>query len=95
MISYLITLVSALVVALLLKLPLLPEGPMRDSWTISAVFPTSVIALGLLAIFLQLNVTGFYSGWDVAVIVGVFSAFFSRYLLEDVFPKFEMEESYE
>lgn len=95
LISYLLVVGSAIGVGLLIKLPLLPERPMRHSWTISAVFPTAVIALGLLAIFFQLGIRGFYQGMDLAIIIGILTALFAKYLFEDAFPKPESEESNE
>jgi energy-converting hydrogenase A subunit A len=86
LISYLLSVGSAIGVGLLLRLPLLPEKPMRHSWTVSAVFPTSVISLGLLAIFFGLGIKGFYNGIDLALMVGIFSALFAKYLFDDTFP---------
>ncbi len=83
MISYLLAVVSAVIVGLILRLPLLPERPMRDSWTISIIFPTAVIALGLSAMVFKL-------GWDgmiVGIVVGVISALISKYLLETILPR--------
>ncbi len=95
LISYLLVVGSAIGIGLIIKLPLLPEGPMRQSWTVSAVFPTAVIALGLLAIFFQLGIRGFYQGMDLAILIGILTAFFAKYLLEDAFPRPKSEESNE
>ena len=32
-----------MIVGLILRLPLLPEKPIRQSWTISVIFPTAVL----------------------------------------------------
>jgi energy-converting hydrogenase A subunit A len=87
--SYILAVVSALIVGLLLRLPLLPERPMRHSWTVSIIFPTSVLALGFTAIVFKLG----YEGLLVAVIVGVLTAIFSKYLLERLLPQPHMEEA--
>ena len=95
LISYLLTVGSAIIMGLILKLPLLPERPMRQSWTVSAVFPTAVIALGLLAIFFKLGINGYYHGMDLAMLVRILTAFFAKYLFEDAFPRPKSEESNE
>jgi len=82
MISYLLAVISAVIVGLILKLPLLPEKPMRDSWTISIIFPTAVIALGLSAIVFKLG----YEGMITGIVTGVISALISKYLLETILP---------
>jgi energy-converting hydrogenase A subunit A len=81
--NYIIALVSAIVVGFILKLPLLPERPMRDSWTISIIFPTAVIALGLSAIVFKLGYEGIIAG----LIIGIISALISKYLLETILPR--------
>ncbi|MDI6723959.1 MAG: energy-converting hydrogenase A subunit A EhaA [Methanobacterium sp.] len=83
MISYLLAVISAVIVGLILRLPLLPEKPMRDSWTISIIFPTAVIALGLSAIVFKLG----YEGMITGIIIGVISALISKYLLETILPR--------
>ncbi|HII84497.1 MAG TPA: energy-converting NiFe hydrogenase A subunit EhaA, partial [Methanobacterium subterraneum] len=60
--SYLIALAAALILGLVLRLPLLPDKPMRHSWTISAVFPTAVLAVGFYAMVYELG----YQGYIVA-----------------------------
>ena len=47
-----------MIVGLILRIPILPERPMRHSWTISIIFPTSIIALGLTAILFKLGYEG-------------------------------------
>lgn len=88
--SYLIALAAALILGLVLRLPLLPEKPMRQSWTISIIFPTFIIAIGLFAI---LNYFEVYNTIYAAIIIGIFSAVFSKYLLERAFPKPSRDES--
>ncbi len=53
--SYLIALVAALILGLVLRLPLLPDKPIRNSWTISAVFPTAVLSIGFYAMVSELG----------------------------------------
>ncbi len=87
-ISYMLVLISAIIAGLLLRIPILPEKPMRNSWTISIIFPTLIIAIGLYTI---INIYGFgniYSG----VIIGLFSALFSKFLLEKAFPRPDIED---
>ncbi len=81
--SYTGALVSAIIVGFILRLPLLPERPIRDSWTISIIFPTAVIALGLSAMVFELG----WSGIIVGIIIGVISALISKYLLETILPR--------
>jgi energy-converting hydrogenase A subunit A len=82
--SYLIAVASAVIVAMILRLPLLLEKPMRESWTISIIFPTIIIAIGLFAI---INYFKVYNNIYTAIVIGIFSAIFSKYLLERTFPK--------
>jgi energy-converting hydrogenase A subunit A len=89
--TYLIALAAALILGLALRLPLLPERPMRQSWTISAIFPTAVLAIGFYAMVYQLG----YQGIIVGIITGVLTALFSKYVLEKVLPKPKTEESHE
>jgi len=87
--SYILAVVSAMIVGLVLRLPLLPERPMRFSWTVSIIFPTSVLAIGFTAILFKLG----YEGIVVGVLVGIFTAIFAKYLLERLLPKPQMEET--
>ncbi len=87
--SYVLAVISSVIVGLILRIPVLPERPMRQSWTISIVFPTSVLALGFTAMVFKLGVDGLL----VAVLIGIITAIFSRYILERVLPKPVMEES--
>ena len=81
--SYTLAVLSAVIVGFIVKLPLLPERPIRHSFTISIVFPTTVIALGLSAMVFELG----WSGIIVGIVIGVLSALISRYLLESILPK--------
>ncbi|MEN4006949.1 MAG: energy-converting hydrogenase A subunit A EhaA [Methanobacteriaceae archaeon] len=81
--SYTLAVISAIIVGFIVKLPLLPERPMRYSFTISIIFPTTVIALGLSAMAFELGLNGIMVG----IITGVLSALVSRYLLEKILPK--------
>ena len=53
----------------------------------SALYPTPVIAIGILSIFLVLNYTFIYNGIILAAIIGILSALFVKYLFDFVFPK--------
>ncbi|ACV24155.1 energy-converting NiFe hydrogenase A subunit EhaA [Methanocaldococcus fervens] len=73
---YITALITSMVVALLLKLPLLPkEKPIRFSFKTSVLFPTPVLALGIEAIFR--NLFGDYIG--LAFFAGLFGALLSKY----------------
>jgi len=87
--SYILAVLSAMVVGLVLRIPILPERPMRYSWTISIIFPTSVLALGFTAILFKLGHTGI----PVAIIVGILTAVFAKYFLERLLPRPQTEES--
>ena len=84
--NYIVAIIVAIVLGLALRLPLLPEKPIRFSWTKSALFPTPIFALGILAIFYSLNIFWVYDGLLIAVMVGIFSAVFVKYLFDYVFP---------
>ena len=87
--SYILAVVSAMVVGLVLRLPILPEKPMRQSWTISIVFPTAILALGFTAILFKLG----YEGLLIGVVVGTLTSIFAKYFLERLLPKPQMEDS--
>ena len=84
---YLVTILCSIIIALILKLPLLPSKPYRYSFEVSALYPTPVIAIGFLSIFLVLNYTFMYNGLVLAIVIGVLSALFVKYLFYLVFPK--------
>jgi energy-converting hydrogenase A subunit A len=86
-IAYIAAIICSIVVALILRLPLLPSKPYRYSFDVSALYPTPIIAIGVLSIFLVLNYTFMYNGLVLAVAVGVLSALFVKYLFDFVFPK--------
>ena len=81
--SYVLAVISAIIVGFILRLPLLPEKPMRDSWTISIIFPTIIIALGLCAMVFELG----WNGMIVGIVIGILSALISKYLLEKILPR--------
>ncbi|MCI6774916.1 MAG: energy-converting hydrogenase A subunit A EhaA [Methanobrevibacter boviskoreani] len=86
LLNYLITIIVSIAVALLLGMPFLPEKPRRFSWTKSAVFPTAIIAMGILAFCFSINFYWLYDGKLLAIIIGVLSAVFVKYLFRYVFP---------
>ena len=85
--AYIAAIVVSIVVALLLKIPLLPSKPYRYSFDVSALYPIPIIAIGILSIFLVLNYTFMYNGLVLAIVIGVLSALFVKYLFDIVFPK--------
>ena len=87
LLAYIVAIVVAILVALVLKIPLLPSKPYRYSFDVSAIYPTPIIAIGVFSIFLVLNYTFMYNGLVLAVIIGVLSALFVKYLFDFVFPK--------
>lgn len=96
MINYIIYIVavgSAIIVGLILKQPLLPEKPKRQSWTLSAIFPTAVLALGFTAMISKLGYLT-YSNIDylIALAVGVLTAIFSKFILEMILPRPKVQD---
>ena len=89
--SYLIALAAALILGLVLRLPLLPDKPIRNSWTISAVFPTAVLSIGFYAMVSELG----YQGYIVALTTGIVTALFAKFILEKIVPIPEGDESHE
>ncbi|WP_405267179.1 energy-converting hydrogenase A subunit A EhaA [Methanobrevibacter sp.] len=87
LLAYIVTIIVAVLVALALKIPLLPGKPYRYSFDVSAIYPTPIIAIGIFSIFLVLNYTFMYNGLVLAVVIGVLSALFVKYLFDFVFPK--------
>ncbi len=87
LLAYIVTIIVSIVVALILKLPLLPSKPYRYSFDVSALYPTPIIAIGIFSIFLVLNYTFMYNGIVLAIIIGILSALFVKYLFDFVFPK--------
>ena len=86
--NYIVAIIVAIVLSLVLRLPLLPEKPIRFSWTKSALFPTPIFAIGILAIFYSLNIFWIYNGLIIAIIVGIFSAIFVKYLFDYIYEFF-------
>ena len=87
LLAYIVAIIVSIMVALVLKIPLLPSKPYRYSFDVSAIYPTPIIAVGILSIFLVLNYTFMYNGLILAVVIGVLSALFVKYLFDFVFPK--------
>ncbi|MBE6503257.1 energy-converting hydrogenase A subunit A EhaA [uncultured Methanobrevibacter sp.] len=87
LIAYIVTIIVSMIVAFILRIPLLPSKPYRYSFDVSVIYPTPIIAIGILSIFLVLNYTFMYNGLILAVIIGVLSALFVKYLFDFVFPK--------
>ena len=85
--AYIVTILCSIILALVLRLPLLPSKPYRYSFDVSALYPTPIIAIGIFSIFLVLNYTFMYNGLVLAAIIGVLSALFVKYLFDFVFPK--------
>ena len=79
LVNYIVAILVAIVLSLVLRLP-------RFSWTKSALFPTPIFAIGILAIFYSLNIFWIYDGLLIAIIVGVFAALFVKYLFDYIFP---------
>ena len=86
LVNYIVAIIVAVVLSLALRLPLLPQKPIRFSWDKSALFPTPIFAIGILAIFYSLNIFWIYGGLILAIIVGAFSAVFVKYGFDHVFP---------
>ena len=84
---YIVTIICSIGVALLLRLPLLPSKPYRYSFDVSALYPTPIIAIGIVSIFLVLNYTFMYNGLVLAIVIGILSALFVKYLFDFIFPK--------
>ena len=87
LLAYVVAIICSIIVALLLRLPLLPSKPYRYSFDVSAIYPTPIIAIGILSIFLVLNYTFMYNGLILAAIIGVLSALFVKFLFDFVFPQ--------
>lgn len=87
-----------MILGLVLKLPLLPERPIRHSWTISVIFPTAVLAIGFIAIVSELgylaNIT-MEQEYLVALVVGVLTVIFSKFILEKILPRPSPDKSSE
>ncbi|ACX72333.1 conserved hypothetical protein [Methanocaldococcus vulcanius M7] len=76
LVLYAISLITSIVVAALLKMPLIQKSrPIRFSFETSILFPTPILALGIEAIFR--NLFGDYI--TLAFFAGLFGALFSKY----------------
>lgn len=85
--AYIVTIIVSIVIAYALRIPLLPSKPYRYSFDVSAIYPTPIIAMGIFSIFLVLNYTFMYNGLVLAIVIGILSALFVKYLFDFVFPK--------
>lgn len=85
--AYIVTIIVSIVVAYALRIPLLPSKPYRYSFDVNAIYPTPIIAMGIFSIFLVLNYTFMYNGLVLAIVIGILSALFVKYLFDFVFPK--------
>ncbi|ATZ59351.1 energy-converting hydrogenase A subunit A EhaA [Methanobrevibacter smithii] len=84
---YIVAIAVSIVVALILRVPLLPSKPYMYSFDVSALYPTPVIAIGILSLFFVLGYTFIYNGLVLSVVIGVLTALFVKYLFYEVFPK--------
>ena len=87
LLAYIVAIIVSMIVAFILRIPLLPSKPYRYSFDVSVIYPTPIIAIGIFSIFLVLNYTFMFNGLILAVIIGVLSALFVKYLFDFVFPK--------
>lgn len=93
-IVYIIAIGSAMILGLILKLPLLLERPMRQSWTTSVIFPTAVLALGFTAMVSKLGyLTSTNIDYLIALAIGILTAIFCKFILEKLLPKPSGEEA--
>ncbi|MGL4670503.1 MAG: energy-converting hydrogenase A subunit A EhaA [Methanobacteriaceae archaeon] len=89
LINYIVVIIVAILIALILKVPILPEKPRRFSNTASAIFPTPIIGIGLLAVLFSLGFYWLYDGLVLAIIIGAFSAIFVKFGFKYIFPAME------
>ena len=52
LLAYIVAIIVSILVALVLRIPLLPSKPYRYSFDVSAIYPTPIIAIGIFSIFL-------------------------------------------
>ncbi|MDL2247057.1 energy-converting hydrogenase A subunit A EhaA [Methanobrevibacter sp. OttesenSCG-928-K11] len=83
--DYILAIIISILIAYALKIPLLPKKPYRFSFQKSALFPTPIFAIGFMAFAQVLNINLPYEG-VIAIIVGVFTAFFVKYIFDFLFP---------
>lgn len=84
---YIVAIVVSIVVALMLRVPLLPSKPYMYSFDVSALYPTPIISMGVLSLFFVLGYVFIYNGLVLSVVIGVLSALFVKYLFYEVFPR--------
>jgi len=87
LLSYLIAIVTSILSALVLGLPLLPKKPIRFSYEKSAIFPTPIFAVGFLAICFSVNFFWIYNGMVLAIFWGIVSGLFMKFIFDFVFPQ--------
>jgi energy-converting hydrogenase A subunit A len=87
--SYIIALGVALILGLVLRLPLLPDKTNERLLDYKCCFPTAVLAIGFYAMLYELG----YQGYIVALITGIITALFAKFILEKLVPRPESEES--
>ncbi len=85
-IDYLIVILVSIIAGLIVRLPLLPDKPYRYSFNVSALYPTPIIAMGILSLFFILNYSFIFEGKLLALIIGICSALFVKYLFYHIFP---------
>jgi energy-converting hydrogenase A subunit A len=86
-VNFLIAAIVSIIVALGLRLPLLPNRPIRFSFDKSAIFPTPIFAMGFLAICFSVNFYWIYNGMVLAIFWAFVSALFVKFGFDFVFPK--------
>lgn len=82
--AYLVAIIVSIIIAFILRVPLMPSD--KYSFDVSAIFPTPIIAIGVLSFFLVLNYTFAFNGLLLAAVIGVCSALFVKYLFYYIFP---------
>ena len=82
---YIVAIAVSIVVALILRVPLLPSKPYMYSFDVSALYPTPVIAIGILSLFFVLGYTFIYNGLVLSVVIGVLTALFVKYLSKIIY----------
>ena len=82
--AYLVAIVVSIIIALILRVPLMPSD--RYSFDVSAIYPTPIFAIGILSLFLVLDYTFAFNGLLLAAIMGVCSGLFVKYLFYYIFP---------
>ncbi|WP_409200931.1 energy-converting hydrogenase A subunit A EhaA [Methanobrevibacter sp. DSM 116169] len=86
LINYLLAIFISIVVAYLLKVPLLPDKPYRFSFKKSALFPTPIFALGFLSFCFALDFYYILDTHVLGLLIGIFTGFFIKYIFDFLFP---------